>query len=93
MLSALEDAIVDHVTVNLTYTDAEGQITRREVEEMIFALTAGQWKLVAWCRLRAGIRWFTLARIQRATVTRHPCTGHQIEKIGEPPTPAQSVQF
>ena len=51
MLSALEDAIVDHVTVNLTYTDAEGQITRREVEEMIFALTAGQWKLVAWCGL------------------------------------------
>ena len=76
VMSALEQATVDQVTVNLTYTDAEGQTTRREVEPMIFALTAGQWKLVAWCRLREGIRWFALTRIQRATVTRHPCTGH-----------------
>ena len=79
--------------VNLTYTDAEGQTTRREVEPMIFALTAGQWKLVAWCRLRDGIRWFTLTRIQRETVTRHPCTGHQIEELGEPPALAHSVHF
>ena len=41
VLSAIEDAIVDQVTVNLTYTDAEGQTTRREVEPMIFVLTAG----------------------------------------------------
>ena len=93
VMSALEQATVDQVTVNITYTDAEGQTTRREVEPMIFALTAGQWKLIAWCRLRKGIRWFTLTRIQRATVTRHPCTGHQIEEIGEPPTLAHSVHF
>ena len=93
VMSALEQATVDQVTVNLTYTDADGQTTRREVEPMIFALTAGQWKLVAWCRLREGIRWFTLTRIQRATVTRHPCTGYQIEEIGEPPTLAHSVHF
>ncbi|TFD85514.1 helix-turn-helix transcriptional regulator [Cryobacterium serini] len=92
-MSALEQATVDQVTVNLTYTAAEGQTTRREVEPMIFALTAGQWKLVAWCRLREGIRWFALTRIQRATVTRHPCTGHQIEEIGKPPTLAHSVHF
>ena len=93
VMSALEQATVDQVTVNLTYTDAEGQTTRREVEPMIFALTAGQWKLVAWCRLRDGIRWFALTRIQRATDTRHPCTGHQIEEIGKPPTLAHSVHF
>ena len=40
-MSALEQATVDQVTVNFTYTDAEGQITRREVESMIFALTIG----------------------------------------------------
>ena len=40
-MSALEDAIVHPVTVNLTNTDAEGQTTRREVEPMIFVLTAG----------------------------------------------------
>ena len=93
MLSAFEQATIDQVTVKLTYTDAEGQTTRHEVKPMIFALTAGQWKLVGWCRLRDGLRWFTLTMIQRATVTRHPCTGHQIEGIGEPPTLAHSVHF
>ena len=92
-MSALEQATVDLVTVNLTCIDAEGQTTRREVEPMVFALTAGQWKLVTWCRLREGIRWFTPTRIRRATVARHPCTGHQIEEIGEPPTLAHSVHF
>ena len=72
--------------VNLTCTDAEGKTTRREVKPMIFALTASRWKLVAWCRLRDGVRWFTFTGIQRATVTRHPFTRYQIEEIGEPPT-------
>ncbi len=72
--------------VNLICTDAEGKTTRREVKPMILALTASRWKLVAWCRLRDGVRWFTLTGIQRATVTRHPFTRYQIEEIGEPPT-------
>jgi len=91
VLSSLEQATVDQVTVNLTFTDAEGQTKRREAEPMIFALTAGHWKLIAFYRLRESIRCFTPTRIQRATVTRHPCTGHQLEEIGEPPTLAHSV--
>jgi len=91
IVSVLEQALVDQVTVNLTYTDATGQRTRREIEPMIFALTGGRWLLVAWCRLRVDIRWFTLSRIQNATATRHPCTGHDIGDIGTPPEQARPV--
>jgi len=86
VMSVLEQALVDQVTVNLAYTDAQGRSTRREVEPMIFALTGGRWLLVAWCRLRDDVRWFNLSRIQAATATRHPCTGHDISEIGPPPS-------
>lgn len=91
VMSALEQALLAQVTVNLTYIDAQGQRTRREVEPMIFALTGGRWLLVAWCRLRAGVRWFDLSRIQAATATRHPCTGHHVSEIGTPPELARPV--
>lgn len=91
VMSVLEQALLDQVTVNLTYTDAHGRSTQREVEPMIFALTGGRWLLVAWCRLREDIRWFTLSRIRGATATRHPCAGHDISAIGTPPDQARPV--
>ena len=91
LMSVLEQALLDQVTVNLAYTDAQGNNTQREVEPMIFALTGGRWLLVAWCRLRDDVRWFNLSRIQRATATRHPCTGHDITEIGTPPEGAHPV--
>lgn len=93
VMSELEHAIVDQVTVNLTYTDAQGQSTRREVEPMIFAFTGRRWLLVAWCRLRNDVRWFDLTRIGSATATHHPCTGHKIEEIGTPPAHARPVDL
>lgn len=88
LMSVLEQALLDQVTVNLAYTDAQGCSTRREVEPMIFALTGGRWLLVAWCRLRDAVRWFDLSRINRATATRRSCTGHDISAIGTPPDQA-----
>lgn len=93
IMSVLEQALVDQVTVNLTYTDAAGQRTRREIEPMMFAFTAGRWLLVAWCRLRIDIRWFNLSRIKSATATHHPCTGHEISEIGTPPEQARPVDI
>jgi predicted DNA-binding transcriptional regulator YafY len=91
VMSVLEQATVAQVSVNLTYTDAKGQTTRREVEPMIFALTGGRWLLIAWCKLRDDIRWFDLTRIRSATATRHPCTGHQVDEIGTPPELARPI--
>ncbi|MDQ3527383.1 MAG: WYL domain-containing protein [Actinomycetota bacterium] len=91
IVSVLEQALLDQVTVNLSYTDAAGQQTRREIEPMIFAFTGGRWLLVAWCHLRIDVRWFHLSRIQSATATRHPCTGHDVSEIGNPPEQARPV--
>ena len=91
VMSVLEEGLIDQVTVNLTYTDARGRSTRREVEPMIFALTRGRWLLVAWCRLRDDIRWFDLSRIGDATATRRPCTGHAVSEIGTAPDQARPV--
>jgi predicted DNA-binding transcriptional regulator YafY len=90
-MSVLEQALLDQVTVNLVYSDARGNETRREVEPMIFALTGGRWFLVAWCRLRDDVRWFNISRIRRATATRRPCTGHDVGEIGVPPEGAHPV--
>ncbi len=91
IMSVLEQALLDQVTVNLSYTDAAGSRTRREIEPMIFAFTGGRWLLVAWCRLRVDIRWFNLSRIHSATATRRPCTGHHVSEIGTPPEQARPV--
>lgn len=93
VMSVLEQATIDQVTVKLTYTDSKGDTTRREVEPMIFALNGNRWMLVAWCRLRDGIRWFDLTRIQRATATRHPCAGHHVDEIGTPPEFARPIDI
>jgi predicted DNA-binding transcriptional regulator YafY len=93
LMSVLEQALFDQVTVSLSYTDAQGRSTRREVEPMIFALTDGRWLLVAWCRLRDDVRWFDLSRIGRATATRRPCTGHDVTEIGTPPDQAHPVNI
>jgi len=90
-MSVLEQALLDQVTVDLAYTDAEGCSTRREVEPMIFALTGSRWYLVAWCRLRDDVRWFELSRVDRAVATRRPCAGHDIGAIGTPPEQARPV--
>jgi predicted DNA-binding transcriptional regulator YafY len=88
LMSVLEQALLDQVTINLAYTDAQGRNTQREVEPMIFALTRGRWFLVAWCRLRDDVRWFDLSRIRRASATRRPTTGHDVSEIGTPPESA-----
>ncbi|GAA3861255.1 YafY family protein [Leifsonia kafniensis] len=93
VMSVLEQATVDQLTINLTYTDGRGRRTQREIEPMIFALNSGRWFLVAWCRLRDDVRWFDLTRVQSATATRHPCTGHQVHEIGTPPELARPVDL
>ena len=89
VMSALEAATADQVTVRIAYTDRQGRATRREVEPMIFAWAVGRWYLVAWCRLRSDVRWFDLTRVQRASTTQTPCTGHPVGAIGRPPESAR----
>ncbi|MCR2826026.1 helix-turn-helix transcriptional regulator [Microbacterium sp. zg.Y909] len=89
--SALEEAMAEQRVVRLRYTARDGTTTTRDVEPVLFASTNGQWYLVAWCRLREAMRWFTVSRIERASVTRTACAGHTVDEVGEPPANARPV--
>ncbi len=58
---------------------------------MILARTGDRWYLVGWCLLRDAVRWFDLDRVQRATATRRPCSGHDVAEVGRPPENARPV--
>ncbi|MFS3128798.1 hypothetical protein ACLM5J_10375 [Nocardioides sp. Bht2] len=48
--------------------------------------------MVGWCRLRDAMRWFTVTRIERASVTKLACSGHTVDEVGEPPENAKPVR-
>jgi predicted DNA-binding transcriptional regulator YafY len=89
--SALEEAMAEQRVIRIRYTSRDGTTTTRDVEPVLFASTNSQWYLVGWCRLRNAMRWFTVSRIERASVTKTACSGHTIHEVGEPPVNARPV--
>lgn len=89
--SALEEALSEQRVVRIRYTSADGNTTTRDVEPVLFASSGGRWYLVGWCRLRDAMRWFAVTRVERASVTRVPCSGHNVDEVGEPPENARPV--
>ena len=89
--SSVEEAMARQVAVRITYVDAHGVSTRREVEPVMFASTGGHWFLVGWCRLRGAMRWFRWERIVRAAVTTSEVHGYTVADVGAPPAGARSV--
>ncbi|HSO91267.1 MAG TPA: YafY family protein [Arthrobacter sp.] len=89
--SALEEAMAEQRVIRIRYTSRDETTTTREVEPVLFASTNGQWYLVGWCRLRNAMRWFSVSRIERASVTKTACGGHTIHEVGEPPANARPV--
>lgn len=89
--SALEEAMVEQRVVRVRYTSREGATTTRDVEPVLFASTNGNWYLIGWCRLRDAMRWFTVSRIEQASVTGTACSGHTVDEVGAPPPNARPV--
>lgn len=89
--SALEEAMAEQRVIRMRYTAGNGTTTTRDVEPVLFASTSGQWYLIGWCQMRDAIRWFTISRIERATVTKVACSGHTIHEVGQPPLNARPV--
>lgn len=89
--SALEEAMAEQRVARIRYSAKDGAMTTRDVEPVLFASTNGQWYLVGWCRLRNAMRWFTVSRIERASITAMACTGHTVEEVGQPPANARPV--
>lgn len=92
VLRAVETALADHRVLAITYRAADGAGTRRQVEPVLLGWVHGRWYLIAWCRLREGVRWFRLGRIERADVTREAFEPRDVADVGQPPADAAPVR-
>ena len=77
---AVEDAL------SVTYVDASGRVTRRDVEPVGLLHAPSGWYVIAWCVLRGDRRLFRLDRLRQAAVTDRPCAERDVDEVlGEVP--------
>jgi predicted DNA-binding transcriptional regulator YafY len=62
-IDALDQLVTARRMVTLTYEDAEGVATQRDVRPLGLSFWGRHWTLVAWCQLRQDFRMFRLDRI------------------------------
>ena len=62
----LADALRTGHILRISYVDRHGSATSRDVEPMGFVGKGSDWYLIAWCRLRDGLRAFRGDRITEA---------------------------
>jgi predicted DNA-binding transcriptional regulator YafY len=67
--AALATALRTGLVLSIVYRDRNGNETSREVEPMGYVGRGRDWYLIAWCRLRDGLRAFRGDRIVEATPT------------------------
>lgn len=65
----VSDAVSARRVLRIAYRDRAGAETMREIEPLGYVESSGAWYLLAWCRLRDGIRAFRIDRIHDVTVT------------------------
>ncbi|MGW4897490.1 helix-turn-helix transcriptional regulator [Kitasatospora sp. NPDC004240] len=70
--AAVEQALTDGTVLRLSYVDADGRESHREVEPAGLLTADGRWYLIAWCRTRRAGRGFRLDRVTAATPTTEP---------------------
>jgi predicted DNA-binding transcriptional regulator YafY len=73
----LQEALAAERVVAIEYADAAGAVTRRTVEPIGFVGSRRSWHLLAWCRLRHGVRGFRLDRIRSARIGTEQVTAHR----------------
>ena len=89
--AAVEAALLQRRVLLLSYRDETGSTTRRQVDPQLLARTRGSWYLIAWCRLRDGVRWFRLDRIESASLTTIEASEIDPAEIGRPPESASDL--
>ncbi|WP_371680794.1 helix-turn-helix transcriptional regulator [Streptomyces sp. NBC_01276] len=79
--AAVERALSTNTVLRLTYTDAAGRGSDREVEPAGLLTADGRWYLIAWCRTRRAGRGFRLDRITAAAPTAEPAQPHDLAEL------------
>ena len=65
----IADALSTPKVLRIVYGDRADTQTSRDIEPLGYVESSGAWILIAWCRLRNGIRAFRIDRIRDVTVT------------------------
>jgi predicted DNA-binding transcriptional regulator YafY len=68
-IETIRRAIDDRRVVRMTYTDANGEETVRDIRPLAMHFWGIVWTLAAWCELRNGFRSFRLDRIRGCEIT------------------------
>jgi len=89
--TAIERALHERRVLAIRYRDNDDRVTSRRVDPQLLASTGGHWYLVAHCRLRQGVRWFRLDRVEAASVTAEVANDLPIADLGQPPARASSL--
>jgi predicted DNA-binding transcriptional regulator YafY len=76
-LSDLQDALTNYKPVKIRYMNKGGSTTDRVIEPFAI-LSAENWYLIAWCRLRREFRFFRPDRIQQMEVLSENFEPHQL---------------
>jgi len=61
-LTLLQDSITNFQVLLLKYKSGQGIISEREIEPLAIYFEQGEWKLIAFCRLRKENRTFLFTR-------------------------------
>ncbi len=77
-LMPVQEAVVRRRCLSLNYNTAgQGEISKRVVEPLGVVFYSQRWHLIAWCRLRCGIRDFRLDRITALRMLEESFAGHE----------------
>ncbi|MFE0187859.1 helix-turn-helix transcriptional regulator [Streptomyces sp. NPDC058989] len=79
--AAVERALADNTALRLSYVDAAGRESDREVEPAGLLTADGRWYLIAWCRTRRAGRGFRLDRITAAAPTGEQAHPHDLTEL------------
>jgi predicted DNA-binding transcriptional regulator YafY len=77
----LAAGISERMAVRLHYRDAGGSVSVRDVEPVTCLVHRDHWYLVAWCRLRRGVRAFRFDRLLAVEPTGSPARAHRAERF------------
>ena len=67
--AVIADALTAGRVLRIGYRDKLGSLSSRDIEPVGYVGNQGRWYLVAWCRLRVGIRAFRVDRIESSVAT------------------------
>ena len=78
MPALVGDALSSDRVLRISYLDRGGQQSLRDIEPLGYIANSGRWYVVAWCRLRQGVRAFRSDRIESVVPTAEPLVAREL---------------